>query len=79
MVMESSGAVDSGSQSLESQMFGFSLPQFVFAVPQHTLNAAQMLGCIYLSTALGNNSGPVPSHPTAKGEQAAWETCPSSR
>lgn len=69
--MESSDDVDSGSQSLESLMFRFSLPQFVYAVPHHTPNAAQMLDCIYLSTALGNNSKPVPSYPIAKGDRLA--------
>lgn len=47
MMMESSDDVDSGSQSLESLMFRFSLPQFVYAVPHHAPNAAQMLDCIY--------------------------------
>lgn len=75
---ESSDDVDSGSQSLESLMFRFSLPQFVYAVPHHTPNATQMLDCIYLNRALGNNSEPVPSYPTAKGGQAGWGTCPSS-
>lgn len=78
MMIESSDDVDSGSQSLESLMFRFSLPQFVYAVPHHTPNAAQMLDCIYLNTALGNNSKPVPHSLLPRGEQAGWGTCLSS-
>lgn len=43
MMTESSDDVDSGSESLESLMFRFSLPGFVYAVPHHTPNAAQVL------------------------------------
>lgn len=46
---ESSDDVDSGSERLESPMFRFLLPGFVYAVPHHALSAVQVLGCIYLS------------------------------
>lgn len=43
MMTESSDDVDSGSESLESLMFSFSLPGFVYAVPHHAPSTAQVL------------------------------------
>lgn len=66
MMTESSDDVDSGSESLESLMFRFSLPQFVYAVPHHALNAARVLACTSLNAALGNSSEALPSRPAAE-------------